>query len=695
MVQSKTQRHEADKDHRENLKLYITVGSALAIVPLAAMAIREATVGEPLMALLLCFGLAFVIANLVLARHATFTLWPARFATLFILLLIVHGIYDDAADVRLVWPLVMPPILLFIYDRAEGLAWAGLLLLPCLVFVAMPDRWGAPLPDGRAFEFVLAYLASVMFAFAFQTIYSRNRAASRERAAALKREEERFKDFAETGSDWLYEIDTDHRLTYVSSNMLEQLGQDPGTVIGRSIEELLEVLVEDDKGEAPQVARALRDGLAVTDAQFALRLGRRVVTINVSMHPMFDESGELAGYRGVASDLSEVVAQEEELREKDRVLYRAQKMEAVGQLTSGLAHDFNNLLTVVSGNLDLVSMRGGLDADTLNNVESAKAATGRAAELTAKLLAFAKRQPLSPQVMDLGAHLDSMTDLLQRTLGERVELRVNKRSELWFCRVDTAQFESAVLNLAINARDAMPGGGSLVFTVSNEAFAGDDDLAAGDYVRVLVEDTGEGISDSIREFVFDPFFSTKPQGEGSGLGLSMVYGFVRQSHGDVRILDSGDGGTRMVLYFPRTAPDVQHAQAPVDAARRLDGHRRVLVLEDEDSVRELLATMLTAMDCGVTAVATLAESRAQLAASDWDLLISDIVLARSESGLELVKELRSQGSKLPILLISGYAEPISDESFVLDEQTLLLSKPFGMADLTAAMEAVAQAGSES
>ncbi len=320
----------------------------------------------------------------------------------------------------------------------------------------------------------------------------------------------------------------------------------------------------------------------------------------VVIDPIRNETGELIGYAKVTRDMSEKRAIEEQLRQ-------SQKMEAVGQLTGGLAHDFNNLLTGISGSLEIIQTRitQGRMADVERYLLAAQGAVKRASALTHRLLAFSRRQTLDPKPTNVNRQLRSLEDFIRRTVGPNVEVEVVEASGLWMTLVDPNQLENSVLNLCINARDAMPDGGKLTIETSNkwidERAARQHDLPVGQYVSVCVTDTGTGMAPDIIAKAFEPFFTTKPIGEGTGLGLSMVYGFARQSGGQVRIYSEVGEGTTMCMYLPRHADDdVRLQEGPFESAISPEAAGEVVLLIDDDpTVRMLVSEVLNELGYAV------------------------------------------------------------------------------------------------
>ncbi len=359
-------------------------------------------------------------------------------------------------------------------------------------------------------------------------------------------------------------------------------------------------------------------------------------------------------------------------------------MEAVGQLTGGVAHDFNNLLAVVIGNVELLSDRIGKDDP---QVQAVMRASTRGAELTQRLLAFSRQQPLHPRPVDLEVLVEGMTNLLSRTLGETIEIEVSSSPNLWAALADSGQVENALLNLALNARDAMPGGGTLTIETANAKlnrhdFAGREDARPGDYVVLAIRDTGHGIPPEVLEHVFEPFFTTKDVGEGTGLGLSMVYGFAQQSGGHITI-DSAEGrGTIVKLYLPRaTAAEnaVSEETAASETVPRARGEA-VLVIEDDPAVRELTVTVLESLGYHVMAARNEKAVSKILATNERiDLVLCDVVLPGGRSGPDFAAETMSSRPDVKLLFMSGYASEELPPS--LHDGVMLLNKPFRKAEL--------------
>ncbi len=389
-------------------------------------------------------------------------------------------------------------------------------------------------------------------------------------------------------------------------------------------------------------------------------------------------------------DITGEKAAKDALSTAEDALRQSQKMEAVGQLTGGIAHDFNNILTGILGSLDILRRR--IEAGRLTEIgrfmDAAYASAERAASLTHRLLAFARRQSLDAKPSDVNQLVAGMEELLHRTLGEQVGLRTALAPDLWLALTDPHQLESAILNLALNARDAMPDGGLLTIETQNAkldtAFVSlHGELVPGDYVAISVSDTGVGMSADVKARAFDPFFTTKPIGQGTGLGLSMVYGFAKQSRGHVRIQSETGRGSTVRLYLPRsrTAADQAAAAKAVDSPRG-DGET-VLVVEDDETVRLLITDVLDELGyhhleatSGGPAI-TLIQSPRRI-----DLMISDVGLP-GMNGRQLAEVARQMRPGLKVLFVTGYAEVAASRGGFLAPGMDMLTKPFALETLAA------------
>jgi PAS domain S-box-containing protein len=407
--------------------------------------------------------------------------------------------------------------------------------------------------------------------------------------------------------------------------------------------------------------------------------------------------GEIIGFAKVTRDLTERREAQLQLEQSREQLFQAQKMEAVGQLTGGLAHDFNNLLTGISGSLELLRTRiaQGRIGDLDRYITSAQGATSRAAALTHRLLAFARRQTLDPKPTNANRLIATMEDLVQRTVGPSIKIETVLAIGLWPTLCDPNQLESALLNLCINARDAMPRGGQLTIETANswidERGARDRDMQPGQYIAICVTDTGTGMPPDILARAFDPFFTTKAAGHGTGLGLSMVYGFAKQSGGQVRLYSEIDHGTTVRLYLPRhgAEPEDEDAQPSLEHAPRAGTGETVLIVDDEPTIRLLVTEVLE--DLGYSAIeAADSVSALKVLRSDVriDLLVTDVGLPGGMNGRQMVDAAREDRPGLKVLFITGYAENAAIGRTPLERGMHVLTKPFPMDRLASRIKAI-------
>jgi signal transduction histidine kinase/ActR/RegA family two-component response regulator len=379
-------------------------------------------------------------------------------------------------------------------------------------------------------------------------------------------------------------------------------------------------------------------------------------------------------------------------REAEAMLRQSQKMEAIGQLTGGVAHDFNNLLTIIVGNLEIADRSlqvwgEAARARVARVIANAASAAQRATVLTQRLLAFARRQPLDPKPTDVNRLLAGMSEFFQRTLGETVDLEIVGGAGLWPVEVDPSQMEAAILNLVVNAKDAMAGKGKLTIETANafvdEAYSQQNaEIPVGQYIQVAVSDTGSGMPRDIQEKAFDPFFTTKEPGQGTGLGLSQVYGFVKQSGGHVKIYSEVGEGTTIKIYLPRAHVAVDPANETVVALVGSPGGETILVVEDESDVRSYLVETLRDLNYRVLEAADGASALARVEAGPFriDLLLTDIVMP-GINGRELADALLARQPDLKVLFITGYSRNAIVHQGRLDAGVSMLQKPLSQATL--------------
>jgi PAS domain S-box-containing protein len=399
-----------------------------------------------------------------------------------------------------------------------------------------------------------------------------------------------------------------------------------------------------------------------------------------------DSAGKFSGSVAITRDITDRKATEYSLQQ-------ALKMEAIGSLTSGMAHDFNNLLAIVIGNLDLLSDTADLDPTAGDLIEQATAAAVRGSELTHSLLAFARRQPLRPGRFDVNERVAEMLKLLRRLLGEDITTVFSPGRDVWPVVADAAQLQSALANLAANARDAMPQGGRFTVETSNVFLDGDyaainPDAEAGEYVLIQATDTGHGMAPEVAARVIEPFFTTKPVGKGTGLGLSMAYGFVKQSGGHFKILSAVGVGTTVRIYLPRSAASalVEVPDSPVSPIPPIPKAKWVLVVDDNADIRAIVARQLTRLGYLVHLASDGHEAlRLVERFPELDLLFTDIVMPGGMNGVELAREARLRRPGLKVLFTSGFPAPvISDRGLASNE--VLLAKPYRQKELAMYIE---------
>jgi PAS domain S-box-containing protein len=380
-------------------------------------------------------------------------------------------------------------------------------------------------------------------------------------------------------------------------------------------------------------------------------------------------------------------------RHQEALLLKAQRLEAIGQLTGGVAHDFNNLLTVILGNIELLEPKL---ADDLSRslAGEAREAAEMGARLTDRLLTFARRQRLETQSLNLNEFVLGLIELLRRTIGAPIDLSTALARDLWATVADPGQVESAVLNLVLNARDAMPGGGRLVIETFNATLdAGDvvsaPGMTAGDYVVLCVADTGHGMTPEVRARAFEPFFTTKGAGKGSGLGLATIYGFARQSGGNVTIYSEAGKGTTVNLYLPRAGAPSARDAAPVAMPSAADGHGElVLIVEDDDRVRRLTATRLTELGYRVLEASHGAAALALLKETPGvEIVFSDLVMPGGMSGFDLARQIREGYPHVRIVLTSGYSAELMNQADIAQLNLQVLRKPYRQSELARAIRA--------
>ena len=408
--------------------------------------------------------------------------------------------------------------------------------------------------------------------------------------------------------------------------------------------------------------------------------------------PLTDDDGVLLGYQGVARDVTERVREVEERRELDLRLRQAERMEALGRMAGGVAHDFNNILTVILACCETALSEMEPDGPATRDIEEVAKAGRRAANLTRQLLGFSRKQVTAPRVVDLSSHLTTLESLLRRTVTERVNLDFSLGKDLWRAYVDPAQVDQIVINLVANARDALGGSGSI--SISTDNIVLDADFCAahrgstpGDYVMLSVHDDGSGMDEAALKNAFLPFFTTKPEGRGTGIGLSSVYGIVKQNRGYVRLDSEVGWGTTVEVYLPRYQGDVREKIATPRSPTSLEGHETVLLVEDDTEVRRATRKLLERLGFDVLEAETpfLAIEVCESHTERIDLLLTDVVMP-GMNGAELAATIRALKPGIATLFMSGYAERLAGDIGIPRDGFHYLEKPFDQEALAEAMQ---------
>lgn len=503
---------------------------------------------------------------------------------------------------------------------------------------------------------------------------TRDITAKREQEAALYESEQRFRMLVEGVRDCaIYMLDTEGRITNWNSGAELIKGYGADEVVGRHFSLFY---TEDDRAsDEPQRAleTALREGKYEREA-WRVRKDGSLFWAHVLIDPIYNEVGKHVGFAKVTRDATERKKAQEELEEARIALAQSQKLQALGELAGGVAHDFNNLMTVILGAADFLRRRPNLPPEKRQQYVDAIFETGnRATKLTDQLLSFGRRRPLRTVVVDVNACIDALADMLSRTLGSRIEVELRLADNAGRVEVDVAQLEMAILNAVVNARDAMPGGGTLTIVTAVEH------CDAGDCVRINISDTGLGMPQRVMERAFDPFFTTKPVGEGTGLGLSQIHGFSSQAGGRAELTSAEGAGTTVSIILPRSTKDLTHSSEEGSPASLPEG-LRVLLVEDNPQVRTFAEDLLNDLGCAVLSAASGQEALACLSDHDVDLVLTDIVMP-GMSGIELASRITEVRPNMPVVLATGYSEHAAPGN----ERLPIVLKPYSAKDLSVAM----------
>ncbi|HXC26411.1 MAG TPA: PAS domain S-box protein [Stellaceae bacterium] len=517
-------------------------------------------------------------------------------------------------------------------------------------------------------------------------IIGRDVTAQREAADALRDHELHFGLLVDAVIDYaIYMLDPDGIVSSWNSGAQRIKGYRANEIIGRHFSQFY--TPEDQAAGVPQ--RALSQAAGGTPFQaegWRLRKDGSRFWASVTLSAIRDGTGELIGFAKVTRDVTERRHAQESMRRMQERMLQSQKLEMLGQLTGAIAHDFNNLLMVVSANTQLVKRRL-VDPPSLRAVQAVELAASRGETLTRRLLTFARRQPLNPIVIDPRERIAASRDVLTSSAGKGIELIYEMPKPVWPVLVDVPELELAIVNIVVNARDAMPSGGTIRIAAVNERLSPDDamDDLTGDFVALRISDTGSGIDPEVLSRVFEPFFTTKGPDKGTGLGLSQVYGFARQSNGTVQVTsglpDSAVRGTTVTIYLPRAIGAVAVADVPREETRE-PGTERILLVEDNHEVQEVTAAFLEELGYQVSLADNAKIALERLAnEDDIQLVLSDIVMPGTMNGVALARRVRSTYPHVAVLLTTGYAP----QQELIDETLSVLRKPYRLSTLSAAL----------
>ncbi len=499
---------------------------------------------------------------------------------------------------------------------------------------------------------------------------------------ALLDSEVRFRVAFGTAPHGMAIIDLEGRWVQVNDAYCRMLGYEENELLQKDFESVRHPA---DAEEAFEFSKRMIAGELTsfqTERRFIRKDGTDVFAI-VSASLVRNEAGQPLHFISQAVDLTEA-------REVQDQLERSHRLDAIGQLTGGVAHDFNNLLMALQINLEMLLDRQESDPESKELLDASIGSVERGARLTGQLLSFARRQVLKPEHIDVGDLLENLVGLLKRTLGEHIEIKRNVAEDLWTTEVDPGQLENAILNLALNARDAMDQGGTLAIEASNTTLDEEytnkfEDVSPGEYVCISISDTGVGMESDTVDHAFEPFFTTKEMGRGTGLGLSMAYGFAKQSRGHINIYSEVGVGTTVKVFLPRVASGSPLTKETPKATMAAQGHEAILVVEDDPDVRVTIRSLLLSLGYDVRAVTDGPEALALLDSGQFlpQLALLDVILPRGMNGREVSEALHERLPACKVLFMSGYTKDVVTRQGRLDDDIVLLSKPFPKAELSA------------
>jgi PAS domain S-box-containing protein len=544
-----------------------------------------------------------------------------------------------------------------------------------------------PIPWFAPWGFLLGSILATCIAIGMILIYYEKT------LQALQEKESLHRNLIEASHDWIWEVDAGGVYTYSSPLVQDLLGYTPQEIIGKTPFDLMPA------EEASRIREIFTD-------IFSQRLPfRRLENINQHKNgsrvvletngaPFFDAKQNYLGYRGMAQDITEIKLNEEKRLKLEAQLQQAQKIEAIGQLAGGVAHDFNNMLSVILGHAEMAMDEIDNEHPLFADLREIKNAAQRSAGVTRQLLSFARKQTITPQILDLNETVESTLKMLRRLIGEDVDLIWKPGNTLWPIKIDPSQVDQILANLCVNARDAISGGGTIVVETENRGLDKEfcrnwPYIVPGDYVMLAVSDTGCGMNEETLAHLFEPFFTTKETGRGTGLGLATVYGIVKQNQSYINVETKPGQGSVFTIFMPRYASS--HEQAGTKDRHHIEEDRRhetILLVEDEKTIMEMTMSMLQRMGYSVIAASTPSEAinAVQAFGNDIHLLITDMIMPEM-NGKELAERLAGVQPAMKFLFMSGYTADIISKQSILDEQVNFLQKPFTKNDLAVRVRA--------
>jgi len=512
----------------------------------------------------------------------------------------------------------------------------------------------------------------------------------RMKKADLLESEQKYRSLVESLNEWIWETNVNHRFTYCSEAGQSITGYSQADMLGRRYLQLSRAC--EDESVFAQVEDCLREREPFTNIE------RRIICADGSLKylmasgsPLFDKDEKFIGFRGVDRDITALVAAREDRDQMEERLQHSQKMESIGRLAGGIAHDFNNILSAIIGYSELVMHRLEREHACFRYIQEIHSSGERAAGLTKQLLAFSRKQARTPQNLDLGSEAAALSDMLRRLVGEQVDLQIEVAEKLWPVVMDKSQLEQVIVNLAVNAKDAMPDGGTLKIALENCSAAcacqseTAPDFPRGDAVQLMVSDTGCGIPQDALENIFEPFFTTKDKDKGTGLGLAMVYGIVTQNNGDIRVKSEVGKGTTFTILLPRSSQLEEEKKGLSQQVELRRGDEKILFVEDEAALRKMHCEFLRSLGYRVIAAADGAEALEKYATDGpVDMLVTDMVMPKI-GGIELAERLRQKNPELKVLYTSGYTDRGLFDDGVLEEGRNFIYKPATPMDLVKMM----------